>query len=125
MRMTHKFYALLLFVNVFLFYQPGYSASQPLVMVMEIKADIDPRTNRYVELALQHAEDIEADYVVLELDTYGGALQDADDIRTAILNFPKPIWVLINKDGASAGARISIACYSSYMAPAGSLGATP
>lgn len=123
MRMTYKFYALLLFVNVFLFYQPGYSASQPLVMVMEIKADIDPRTNRYVELALQHAEDIEADYVVLELDTYGGALKDADDIRTAILNFPKPIWVFINKDAASAGALISIACDSIYMAPGASIGA--
>src|SRR5690606_27607169 len=123
MRMTYKFYALLLFVNVFLFYQPGYSASQPLVMVMEIKADIDPRTNRYVEFALQHAEDIEADYVVFELDTNGGALKDADDIRTAILNFPKPIWVFINKDAASAGALISIACDSIYMAPGASIGA--
>lgn len=123
MRMTNKFCALLLFVNAFLFCQTGYAASQPLVMVMEIKADIDPRTSRYVELALQRAEDIEADYVVLELDTYGGALKDADDIRTAILNFPKPIWVFINKDAASAGALISIACDSIYMAPGASIGA--
>lgn len=123
MRMMYKFYALLLFINAFLFCHTGYAASQPLVMMMEIKADIDPRTNRYVELALQHAENINADYVILELDTYGGALNDADDIRTAILNFPKPIWVFINKDAASAGALISIACDSIYMAPGASIGA--
>jgi membrane-bound serine protease (ClpP class) len=50
-------------------------------------------------------------------------LKDADDIRTAILNFPKPIWVFINKDAASAGALISIACDSIYMAPGASIGA--
>lgn len=121
--MIYRFYAFLFFINAFLFYQTGYAAAQPLVIVMEIKADIDPRTNRYVELALQHAKEIEADYVILELDTYGGALTDADDIRTAILNFPKPVWVFINKDAASAGALISIACDSIYMAPGASIGA--
>lgn len=123
MRVIYKFYALLLCVNAFLFCHMGYAASQPLVMVMEIKADIDPRSNRYVELALQHAENIGAEYIVIEMDTYGGALNDADDIRTAILNFPKPVWVFINKDAASAGALISIACDSIYMAPGASIGA--
>ncbi|HNP96721.1 MAG TPA: NfeD family protein, partial [Cyclobacteriaceae bacterium] len=34
-----------------------------------------------------------------------------------------PIWVFINKDAASAGALISIACDSIYMAPGGNIGA--
>jgi membrane-bound serine protease (ClpP class) len=93
------------------------------VLWMKILSEIDPRTNRYTLLALEEAEDIEADLVILELDTYGGAVNDADDIRTRILEFEKPIYVYINKDAASAGALISIACDSIYMAPGASIGA--
>ena len=93
------------------------------VMHLKVQADIDPRTNRYTELGLDEAIDQGADMVILELDTYGGALNDADEIRTRILNFEKPIYAYINKDAASAGALISIACDSIYMAPGSSIGA--
>ncbi len=93
------------------------------VMVMEIKAEIDPRMARYVDLALDHAKEIKADYVIVEMDTYGGVLTDAKDIVDRIMGFKKPIWVFINSDAASAGALISIACDSIYMAPGASIGA--
>lgn len=93
------------------------------VMVMEIKSEIDPRTNHYVELALEHATAIEADYVIIEMDTYGGIVTDAKDIVENILDFEKPIWVFINKDAASAGALISIACDSIYMTAGANIGA--
>lgn len=93
------------------------------VMTMEIKAEIDPRMSRYVKLALAHARDIKADYVIIEMDTYGGVLTDAKDIVDMILDFKKPIWVFINKDAASAGALISIACDSIYMAAGANIGA--
>lgn len=96
---------------------------KPLVLHLKISDVIDPRTNRYSELGLEKAAELEADYVILELDTYGGALNDADDIRTRILNFDKPIYAYINKDAASAGALISIACDSIYMASGSSIGA--
>ena len=104
----------------------GYiSMAQDAVKVMHLKIqdNIDPRTNRYSELGLIAAEEQDVDYVILELDTYGGALNDADEIRTRILNFETPIYAYINKDAASAGALISIACDSIYMAPGSSIGA--
>ena len=104
---------------------PGLSISQEAVKVMTMKIDqeIDPRMNRYTELALDNADEIGADIVIIEMDTYGGALNDADDIRTRILNYEKPVYVWINKDAASAGALISIACDSIYMARGASIGA--
>ena len=93
------------------------------VFVMEIKAEIDPRMNHFVELALEEAERQNSDVVIIEMDTYGGAVNDADDIRTMVLEFERPIYVFINKDAASAGALISIACDSIYMAPGSSIGA--
>jgi membrane-bound serine protease (ClpP class) len=98
-------------------------AQKTKVMVMEIKNEIDPRMTRYVELALEHAGATNADIVIIEMDTYGGVLTDAKDIVDKIMNFKNPVWVFINADAASAGALISIACDSIYMAPGGSIGA--
>jgi membrane-bound serine protease (ClpP class) len=98
-------------------------AQKTKVMVMEIKSEIDPRTKRYVDLAIKHAEKTEADIVIIEMDTYGGILTDAKEIVDAIMRFKKPIWVFINSDAASAGALISIACDSIYMSPGASIGA--
>ncbi|WP_242928427.1 NfeD family protein [Pontibacter vulgaris] len=92
-------------------------------MLLKIDAEIDPRTNRYTELALAEATRSGADHVLLELDTFGGALNDADEIRTRLLEFPKPVYVFINKNAASAGALISLACDSIYMAPGANIGA--
>jgi len=100
-----------------------FSDDKPTVLQMNIKDNIDPRMNRYVKLALNEAREINADYVIIEMDTYGGALNDADDIRTMILEYDKPIYVFINRDAASAGALISIACDSIYMAAGASIGA--
>ena len=93
------------------------------VYTFEIDNNIDPRMNRKVKLALEDANSKGADVVIIEMDTYGGAVNDADDIRTMILESETPIHVWINKDAASAGALISIACDSIYMAPGASIGA--
>ena len=92
-------------------------------MTMEIRDEIDPRMNRYVELALDHAKDIEATRIIIDMNTYGGALNDADEIRQRLLDLDIPVYVFINKNAASAGALISIACDSIYMAPGSSIGA--
>lgn len=106
---------------------PIYSWSNPVdsvvVFKMYLTSEIDTRSSRYVELALEKATDQDADYVLIEMDTYGGALDAADDIRTMVLEYDKPVYVFINKDAASAGALISIACDSIYMAEASSIGA--
>jgi membrane-bound serine protease (ClpP class) len=97
--------------------------SKPKVMVLEIKDEIGPPMNRYVKLALENATAIKADFVIVEMDSYGGAVSDAGEIVDRIMKFEKPIWVFINSDAASAGAYISIACDSIYMASNATIGA--
>jgi len=113
----------ILLLFLFLLTVTNLHAQQKKVMVMEIKSVIDPRTNRYVELALDQAEKIQADAVIIEMDTYGGLVTDAKEIVDKIMHFKRPIWVYINADAASAGALISIACDSIYMSPGASIGA--
>jgi membrane-bound serine protease (ClpP class) len=107
----------------FSFQQDSLSTAKQKVYTFKIDDNIDPRMNRKVKLALEDAKVKGADMIVIEMDTYGGAVNDADDIRTMILETKTPIHVWINKDAASAGALISIACDSIYMAPGASIGA--
>lgn len=93
------------------------------VMVMEIKAEIDPRMSRYVKLALTHAEETKAEIIIVDMDTFGGALDDAKQIVDLLMDVKVPVWVFVNSDAASAGALISIACDSIYMAPGATIGA--
>jgi len=103
--------------------QSKYQEGTLKVFLMEIRGDIDPRMNRYVDLALDQATEVNADIILIDMDTYGGAVNDANDIRTKILEYEKSIWVFINNDAASAGALISIACDSIYMVPGANIGA--
>ena len=98
-------------------------AQSTKVLQLGIKDDIDPRMNRYIDLALETAVNGDYDLIIIEMDTYGGLVTDAKDIVEKLLDFEKPVYVYINKDAASAGALISIACDSIYMAPGASIGA--
>ncbi len=99
------------------------SAPNKTVVILEIKDQIDPRMSRYMELGLEYAKTSEADAIIIDMDTYGGAVNDADQIVTALLEQQIPVYVYIDKDAASAGALISIACDSIYMTRGASIGA--
>lgn len=92
------------------------------IVQFDIKEEIAPSATRIVYKGLRIAREQEADLVVIHMNTFGGLLTDADSIRTAILNAPQPVYVFIDKNAASAGALISIACDKIYMAPGASMG---
>ena len=90
---------------------------------IRLDQDIDQSSQRLVTLGLEKAQEANADYVLLDLNTYGGAVNSADSIRSAILRFDKPVIAYVNMQAASAGALISIACDSIYMKTGSSIGA--
>ena len=90
---------------------------------IRLNQDVDPSSQRLVTLGLEKAVQTQADYVLLDLNTYGGAVNAADSIRAAILHSEIPVVAFINMQAASAGALISIACDSIYMKTGSSIGA--
>jgi len=94
-----------------------------IIYQFELHQEIDPRATRTTLKAIENAEKIEADYLLLDLNTYGGFVSDADEIRTALINTKIPTIVFIRNNAASAGALISIACDSIYMKEGATIGA--
>ena len=103
----------------------GAFAADSLTVFYRIRLDqnIDPAARRLVTLGLEKAAAAEADYILLDLNTYGGAVDAADSIRNAILRCDRPVISFVNMQAASAGALISIACDSMYMKTGSSIGA--
>jgi membrane-bound serine protease (ClpP class) len=99
------------------------SDSLTVIYRIRLDQDIDKSSQRLVTLGLEKASEASADYILLDLDTYGGAVDAADSIRSAILRYEKPVVAYINMQAASAGALISIACDSIYMKTGSSIGA--
>ncbi|TAL58662.1 MAG: nodulation protein NfeD [Bacteroidetes bacterium] len=93
------------------------------IFVLPIKEEIGPASARHIEEGFMQAKQFKADYIILHINTYGGAVDAADKMRTAILNSKVPVFAFIDNNAASAGALISIACDSIYMAPGGNIGA--
>lgn len=94
-----------------------------LIYQFDIMDEIAPPAWRLTKKAFTDARQLKADIVIIHLNTYGGMLESADSIRTAILQSPVPVWVFIDNNAASAGALISIACDSIYMRKGANIGA--
>jgi len=93
------------------------------VYKFDLKEQIAPPVWRKTQKALEQAKAIEADLILVHMNTYGGMLESADSIRTALLKSEIPVYVFIDNNAASAGALISIACDSIYMEPGANIGA--
>ncbi|MDR2776328.1 MAG: nodulation protein NfeD [Tannerella sp.] len=97
--------------------------AQSLVYKIDIKKEINRTTQIYLSRGLSEAQTLGADAVLIHLNTYGGLLESADSMRTAILYSPIPVYVFIDNNAASAGALVSLACKRIIMRRGANIGA--
>lgn len=92
------------------------------VFVIPVETEIDLSAFHHFKQGERKALESGADLLLVRLNTYGGALDAADSIRTALLRCPLPTVAYVDVNAASAGALIALACDSVYMSPAASMG---
>lgn len=117
--MVKRLISLLLFISIIFQAFP----KEGLVYEINIDSDIGSTSRIFLNNGLKEARALEADAILLHLNTYGGTLVDADSMRTAILYNDIPVYVFVDNNAASAGALISIACKGIYMRSGGTIGA--
>jgi membrane-bound serine protease (ClpP class) len=101
------------------------TCAQSRVFLLNIDDEIDATAWRYTRRAISEMQQAQPPYdlMLIRLNTYGGAVDMADSIRTALLNQSLPTVAFIDHNAASAGALIALACDSVYMSPGASMGA--
>lgn len=92
------------------------------VFVIPVETEIDLSAFHHFKQGERKTLESDADLLLVKLNTYGGALDAADSIRTALLRCPLPTVAYVDVNAASAGALIALACDSVYMSPAASMG---
>jgi len=95
----------------------------PVVYTIEIKQEIDAVAHLYLSSGLAEAYALNVEAILIHLNTYGGLVDMADSMRTAILYSPVPVYVFIDNNAASAGALISIAAKKIFMRKGANIGA--
>ncbi len=98
-------------------------ANATKVYVLPINDEIGSMTWQHTRHACNDAKEQNAEMLLVHLNTYGGTLQHADSIRTALLNYPGTTIAFVDNNAASAGALIALACDKIYMQKGASMGA--
>jgi membrane-bound serine protease (ClpP class) len=100
---------------------PGEGPAQ--IVRVPISGTVELGLAPFVRRAVAEAEASGADAILVEVDTFGGRVDAAAQIRDALLETPLPVVVFVSRRAISAGALISLAGDALYMAPGASMGA--
>ena len=122
---TVLFSAILTMLLVFLWSVPT-SANNFIVIELDIEGGIGVATADYVHSGIEHAVDIGADLVIINMDTPGGLMKPMREIVQDVLNSPVPVAAYVTPAGAradSAGTYILLSAHIAAMAPTTHLGA--
>ncbi len=114
----------LLVLGVLLWAIPIWAA--PKVLVLQLEEAITPLTAQKLASALEEAEALKAEALVIELDTPGGLVTTTRKMVKMILSSEVPVVVFVYPPGAqaaSAGTFITLAAHVAAMAPGTNIGA--
>jgi membrane-bound serine protease (ClpP class) len=114
----------LVFLSFLLFCHPslfGYTGRD--VYVVPIRGVIDLGLSSFVRRVVREAREKEAQCIILELETFGGRVDAATEIRDTLFESDIKTIAFVNKRAISAGALISLACQHIVMAPGSTIGA--
>ena len=75
-----------------------------------IDGTIDLGLPPYIERSIKEAERNNAQLIIFEVNTFGGRVDAATQIKDARLDSKVPTVAFINKSAISAGALISLSC---------------
>lgn len=93
------------------------------VYVAEITGEVDLGMAPYVRRVLADAKENRASAVLLHVNTFGGRVDVATEIRDALINSSVPVAAFVDTRAISAGALITLAAGKIVMAPGGTIGA--
>ncbi|HHY36836.1 MAG TPA: nodulation protein NfeD [Firmicutes bacterium] len=97
-------------------------AAADFIYIIPIEGDIDLGLVSYLARGLEKAAADGARAVVVTINTFGGRVDAATQMRDLILNAPLPVAAFVQR-AWSAGALISLAADEIIMAPGSSIGA--
>jgi len=98
-------------------------AYSDIIYRVPIEGVIDLGLPPYIKRVIKEAEDSKINAIVFEINTFGGRVDAATQIKDAILSSEIQTIAFINRRAISAGALISLSCEKIFMTGGGLIGA--
>lgn len=111
-----------LFCISILLFVPFAVAKNHVVYVVPIEATVEKGLAAFLERALDTAEKNNADFVIFEVNTPGGAVDAAGEIAKSLEDASIETVAYVNNKALSAGAYISLSADRIYMTPGATIG---
>jgi membrane-bound serine protease (ClpP class) len=99
------------------------SATKSKVFIVPIREGVESPLVYVVRRGVKEAMEANADAIIFDMDTYGGAVITTQEIIEIISKFKGTTITYVNTKAFSAGAFISVATRKIYMAPQSVIGA--
>ena len=93
------------------------------VVVVPLRGEISRSLLMFLRRAEKAAESNGASAIIFEMNTYGGRLDAAEEITSALNHATVPTYTFVNSNAGSAGSLIALATQHIYMAPVSAIGA--
>lgn len=122
MNIKRRAYVFLLLLVMILVAYPLPAANQDLIYVIPVRETIDPGLAKFVDRSYKEAASLNADMIILEIDTPGGRVDAALDIRDTIRSSAIPTSALVKGRAISAGSFIAIVSEKIAMVPGATIG---
>lgn len=94
------------------------------VYLIEVQGTIDMGLAHFFERTIPEINEKGGDAIILDIDTFGGRVDAATDMKNALLRSELKTIAFINTKAISAGALISLACDTIVMRSGATIGAT-
>ena len=112
-----------IFLGMNFFATPCLAADGSKIVIVELNGEIDHGQAALVLRGIKKAEEENARAFILQMDTFGGLVAAATNIRDKIIDSKVPTICYIKNRAWSAGALIALAHKDIVIAPGGSIGA--
>ena len=94
------------------------------IYIVPIQNTIDLGIPSFVNRAIDIAKSDNSELIIFDIDTFGGRVDAATQIKDAISETEIPTIAFINRRAISAGSLISLSCDKIYMTDGATIGAT-
>ena len=122
--MKTKFNKLLVFILCVIFSTTLADNHNAKVYVVPIQSTIDLGIPAFVNRAIDAAENNNAELIIFDIETFGGRVDAATQVKDAISSTDIQTIAFINRRAISAGSLISLSCNKIYMTSGATIGAT-
>lgn len=117
-----KLNIIIIMLIILIFSSLSFAEDNGNIYVIPIEGEINKATYNFVRDSISNIDTNNAEAIIFEINTYGGLIDQASNIKDLIISVPIPTISYVNNKAISAGTLITIASENVVMSSSATIG---